>query len=287
MDVGLVGAGRVGTALAVHLAKAGHRIAGASGRDASRERVERHLSDVPFLPPAEVAAVAEVVVLAVPDDRIAGMCADLAARKALRRGQAVAHLSGALSLDVLAAARGEGATVLCLHPLQTFPDVESAIDLLPGSAFAVTAEVEKGYALGERLAADTGGRPFRLDDARKPLYHAAAVFCSNYLAVVEGVAEELFRKAGMEDPVSLFAPLAEATLANVLRLGSAHALTGPAARGDAGTVRRNLEALSREAPEAIAAYVILAEAALDLASKAGKLTAPARSGVEEVLADWK
>jgi predicted short-subunit dehydrogenase-like oxidoreductase (DUF2520 family) len=261
-------------------------VVAASGRDGSRARVERYLPGVPFLDDTETARQAGVVILGVPDDQIGSVCAALAEARVFRPGQAVVHLSGATSLSALEPARGSGTTVLSLHPLQTVPDVDAAIERLPGSAMAVTAHDQEGYAFGERLAAAAGGRPFRLPDDRKPLYHAAAVFCSNYLVVVEGLAERLFRAAGLEDPVDLFAPLARATLDHVLEDGPAAALTGPAGRGDAGTVRRNLEALEQHAPEAIPAYVALARAALDLAEGGGKLDAHARARVEEVLR-WK
>jgi predicted short-subunit dehydrogenase-like oxidoreductase (DUF2520 family) len=286
MDVAVVGAGRVGTALAVLLAKAGHRIVAVSGHEASRARADRHLPGTPFLPPDEAARGGEAVLLAVPDDVLPEVCDRVAAGGGFRKGQRVTHLSGSVPLLALGPARAAGATVLSTHPLQTFPDVESGIDRLPGAAVAVTAWDEEGFAAGERLARDAGARPFRLDEELKPLYHAAAVFCSNYLTVVEGMAEGLFREAGVAEPVPLFAPLAEATLENVVRLGPGPALTGPVARGDAGTLRRNLEALGRHAPDAIPAYVALARAAADLASSAGRLPRDRRGEIEEVLAGW-
>ena len=279
-----MGAGRVGTGLAVLLSRAGHRIAAVSGRGASQERARRYLPDARFLSEVEAARAADVVILGLPDDWIREAAARIAVRGGFRREQAVVHLSGATPLAALDFARAVGATPLSLHPLQTIPDVEAAIERLPGSAMAVTAHDEEGYAIGERLAADAGGRPFRLPDDRKPLYHAAAVFCSNYLVAVEGLAERLFRAAGLDDPISLFGPLARATLDHVLEDGPAVALTGPAARGDAGTVRRNLEALERHAPDAIPAYIALARAALDLAESVGRLGPDARARVEEALA---
>jgi predicted short-subunit dehydrogenase-like oxidoreductase (DUF2520 family) len=270
----------------VLLARAGHRIVAASGRDGSRARVERYLPGVPFLDDSEAAGRAGVVILGVPDDRIEQICSALAEAGAFSRDAAVVHLSGATSLEALAPARPAGATTLSLHPLQTVPDVEAAIERLPGSAMAITAHDEEGNAIGERMAADVGGRPFRLPDDRKSLYHAAAVFCSNYLVAVEGLAERLFRAAGLDDPVELFAPLARATLDNVLQEGPAAALTGPAARGDVNTLRRNLEALESQAPDAIPAYIVLARAALDLAEHSGRIDADGRARVEEVLA-WR
>jgi predicted short-subunit dehydrogenase-like oxidoreductase (DUF2520 family) len=284
--VAVVGAGRVGTGLAVLLRRAGHRIVAASGRDATRDRVEHYLPGVRFVADAEAAGAGDVVVVGVPDDRIEPTAEELADAGAFHAGRAAVHLSGATSLGALEAARQTGATVLSLHPLQTAPSVDAAIERLPGCAMAVTAHDEEGFSLGERLATDAAGRPFRLPDDRKPLYHAAAVFCSNYLVAVEALAERLFRTAGLDDPVVLFAPLARTTLDHVLDDGPAAALTGPTVRGDAGTVRRNLEALETHAPDAVPAYVALARAVLDLAEDAGRLEPEARARVEEALA-WK
>jgi predicted short-subunit dehydrogenase-like oxidoreductase (DUF2520 family) len=113
------------------------------------------------------------------------------------------------------------------------------------------------------------------------------VFASNYLVTVTAIAHELERAAGIEDPAGILAPLQEATLANVLRVGPAEALTGPAVRGDATTVARNLEALAARAPEAVAPYVALAELALELAERSDRIDGPARASVEEVLARWR
>ncbi len=287
MDIAVVGAGRTGTALAVHWARAGHSIVAVSGRAATRDRAARWLPGTPVLPAPEAARLGEAVVLGVPDDFIGDVCDGLAERRAFRETGWVMHLSGAAGLDVLEPAKEDGARVLSLHPLQTFPDVESAVERIPGSAIAVTAESEDALSFGEGLAKDAGGNPFRLPDEVKPLYHAAAVFASNYLVAVTAEAEVLFKAAGLPDPGEMFMPLVRASLDNVASLGPEAALTGPAARGDAGTVGRNLEALSRNAPEAIPAYVALAEIALDLAERAGRLSSAGRTSVEEVLAIWR
>ena len=271
MDIAVIGSGRVGTAMAVLLSRAGHRIVAVSGRGTTAERVARHLPGVQMLPASDAAGRAEVVLVGTPDDRIAGVVSDLAAQGVFHAGQAVVHLSGATGLEALAAAAAAGARPISLHPLQSFPSVEAAIDRLPGSGMAVTAADEEGYALGERLARDAGARPFRLPD----------------LATVVAVAERLFREAGVEDPAPLYLPLVRATLDNVEAMGAERALTGPAVRGDAGTIGRNLEALSASAPDAIPAYVALAAVALDLAEHAGRLPPDGRRRVEEVLDRWR
>ena len=287
MDVAVVGAGRVGTAMAVLLRRAGHRIVAVAGGSGTPGRAARYLPDIPVRDPADAARDAGVVLIGTPDSQIGPACEQLARSGALGEGQAVAHLSGATGLEALASARSAGATALCLHPLQTCPDVEAGLERLPGSGFAITAESEPGFVLGEQLARDAGGRPFRLADDVKPLYHAAAVFASNYLVAVSAVAEELERASGVPDPLGVLMPLQRATLDNVAMLGPAAALTGPAVRGDAGTVERNLEALAKHAPHAVAAYVALADLALDLAERAGRLPTDRREEVDEVLDRWR
>ncbi len=286
MNVSVVGAGRVGTAMAVLLGRAGHRIVAVAGRGPTRDRASRFLPGVPFLDPADAARAGELVLIGVPDDDIRAVAGLIAGSGGFRSGQWVAHLSGASGLDVLSPARAAGARPLALHPLQTFPDVAGALERIPGCAMAVTAEDDEGYTVGERIADDLMARPFRLEDSMRPLYHAAAVFASNYLIVTSGITEDLFRRAGVPDPLGAMLPLQRASLDNVERLGAAEALTGPAVRGDATTIERNLAALRSARPDAVAAYVVLCRAALELASGSGRLPQDRRAAVEEVLARW-
>jgi predicted short-subunit dehydrogenase-like oxidoreductase (DUF2520 family) len=118
------------------------------------------------------------------------------------------------------------------------------------------------------------------------LYHAAAVFASNHLVATSGVAADLFAAAGLKDPVRSMLLLQRATLDNVERLGPELALTGPAVRGDAGTIELNLAALAAAAPTAVPVYVAMARVSLDLATRAGRLPADGRAAVEEVLDRW-
>lgn len=286
MKIAVIGAGTVGTAVAVLLQRAGHRIVGVSGRAGTRDRAARYLPGVPVREPAAAAAAAELVVIGTPDDAIEPMMAALATAAAPATGTWVLHLSGSLGLDVLRAAVGVGARRLALHPLQTFPDVGAALEGLPGCWIAVTADDDEGSGVGEGLVEDLHGVPFALADELRPLYHAAAVFASNSLVTVSAIAESLFEAAGVPDPRAAMAPLQRATLNHVEQLGAARALTGPAARGDAGTVRRNLEALERHAPELVAVYVALTRSTLQLAERSGRSASASRGAVEDVLAGW-
>jgi len=280
MDLAIVGAGRVGTSLAVLWRRVGHRIVAVAGGPATPERAARFLPGVPVADAVGAATGAEIVVIATPDAVIATV-------GAVGSASAVVHASGATALDALDAAASVGATTLSVHPLQTCPTVEAAVEAIPGASFAVTALDEEGHALGERLARDAGGHPFRIADERKPLYHAAAVFASNYVVTVTALAEELERAAGVPDPVAALTPLQDATLANVRRVGAAEALTGPAVRGDAITLQRNLEALAEHVPDAVRPYVTLADLALALAERSGRVPPRGREAVEEVLVRWR
>ena len=285
--IALVGAGRVATALGVLLERAGHRVVAASGRDASRARVETRLPTARMeVRHADAARGADVVVIGVTDDLIEPTARALLDGGAVHAGQVVVHVSGSTSLDALDPVAAAGARVLSLHPLQSFPDVETGLARLPGSGMAVTATNPSDTALGERLARDVGAVPFVLPDEVKPLYHAGAVFAATYLVTVEAIAEEVMRAAGLEDPSPLLRSLAETSFDRTFEVGPAAALTGPAIRGDAGTVERNLTALRRGAPDAVEPYVALARAAAHLAAAAGRLDDDGLRRVEEVLARW-
>jgi predicted short-subunit dehydrogenase-like oxidoreductase (DUF2520 family) len=286
MDVAVIGAGRVGTAFGVRLRRAGHRIVAVAGRSETAARVRSHLPAVPVLSPADAARRAEVALIATPDDAIVSTCEAIVAEGGVTTGSVVAHVSGATSLDALRAAEELGATVLSVHPLQTLPDVETAIERLVGCPIAVTARTPAGAALGERLALDVGGRPFALEDGAKALYHAAAVFASNYLVAVTALARDAGVAAALEDPVGLLGPLQATTLENLAAMGPERALTGPVVRGDAGTVARHLEALTAAVPAAVGPYVALARSAIDVAERSGRLRPEGRAAVEEVLRGW-
>jgi predicted short-subunit dehydrogenase-like oxidoreductase (DUF2520 family) len=283
VDVAVVGAGRVGTALAVLLQRAGHRIVGVSGRDATRERAARYLPNVPFAATEDVVPDGELVLVTVPDVAIGRVSRDLSAAGAFRQGQIVAHTSGARPRDELHTPAE--IRTLVLHPLQTFPDIEFALRHLPGSALAVTARDDEGYAVGRRIAADLGMRPFRLSDRERALYHAAAVFASNYVVTVLAAAERLFRLAGIDDPVGLFLPLTRAAVDAVEEFGPGAALTGPVVRGDAATIDAHLGNLVRSGLADL--YRSLAVGTLELADHAGRLASDTRAVVREKLEWWR
>jgi predicted short-subunit dehydrogenase-like oxidoreductase (DUF2520 family) len=284
LDVGVIGAGRVGTALAVALSRAGHRIAAASAvSSASRERIERYLTGTPVLQPADVIAAADLVLLTVPDDALAGLVRGLAATGAPLAGRMLAHTSGRHGLAVLEPAADLGALPLALHPVMTFTGRPDDADKLAGICFGVTAPMVLRPA-AEVLVMEMGGEPVFIAEADRGLYHAALAGAANHLVTQVVQAEDLLTRAGVAQPARMLAPLLSAALDNALRLGDA-GLTGPVARGDAETVAGHIDALRADAPEALPAYLALARLTATRALASGMLSAPDGQRLLDVLAE--
>jgi predicted short-subunit dehydrogenase-like oxidoreductase (DUF2520 family) len=270
LRVGIVGAGRVGAVLGAALSAAGHDVVAAAGLSAaSAERAARLLPGVPLLPTDEVVAGADLVVLAVPDDTLAGLVSGLAETGGWRAGQLAFHTSGAHGLAVLEPAERLGVLPLALHPAMTFTGAPEDVDRLTGTPFGVTSRPVH-RAVAETLVLEMGGEPFFVDEADRRLYHAALVTGANHLVTLVAEAADLLRAAGVDSPARVLAPLLSAALDNGLRRGD-RGLTGPVSRGDVGTVATHLETLQERAPASVAAYAALAERTTERALAAGRL----------------
>ncbi len=283
LGVGVVGAGRVGTALAAALGRSGHRVVAVSAVSAaSRRRVEAILPGTPVRAPQEVVASADLVLLTVPDDVLPGLVSGLAATDTDLAGRLVAHASGRHGLAVLDPAARRGALPLALHPVMTFTGRPDDVDRLAGVSFGVTAG-EQLRPVAEVLVMEMGGEPVFIAEEHRDLYHAALAGAANHLVTQVVQACDLLAAAGVADPPRMLGPLLGAALDNALRLGDA-ALTGPVARGDADTVAAHLAALRAAAPEALPAYLALARLTADRALASGMLAAPDAQRLLEVLA---
>jgi predicted short-subunit dehydrogenase-like oxidoreductase (DUF2520 family) len=189
---------------------------------------------------AETAPI-DVVLLCVPDSAIAGVA------RAITPGPWVAHVSGATPLAALAPHTRR----FSLHPLQTFTRARGP-EQLDGVWAAVTVETAEARVVALALADILGLHPFDLADDRRVLYHAGAVFASNYLVTIHRAAVRAFQAAGV--PPAALLPLTRRTIDNGFEL------TGPIARGDWAVVHAHIAALERELPDLAALYRTLAEA---------------------------
>jgi predicted short-subunit dehydrogenase-like oxidoreductase (DUF2520 family) len=226
-SVAIVGAGRLGTALARALRAAGVDVVGPLGRGAA-------------------VADCEIALLCVPDAEIPAAAAALAAPGQAAERRFVGHTSGATPLTALDAAGGEA---FGLHPLQTFAGGE-APERFAGAGCAIAGATPAALAVADDLAVRLGMRPFEIADSGRAAYHAAASVASNFLVTLQAVAEELAAGAGIDrdDARALLAPLVRSTVENWAAVGPERALTGPVVRGDRGTVERQRDAVGRTAP---------------------------------------
>lgn len=263
MRLVIVGPGRAGGSVGLASESAGHEIVGVLSR-----------GTVPFgwrrldwrAPIPDV----DVVLISVKDDAIVDVSHRLA--PFVEEVGVVAHLSGFVPVLALHHLQKAGVAVGGFHPLQSLPDPETGAEALPGSFVGIGGDALAVDML-THLGSTLGMEPFRLDDAARPAYHAAAAAAANFVVASLAVSADLFESAGIDPRVSR--PLVERAVRNVFEKGSAESLTGPIARGDIETVVGHLTA-AREVSEYVGRqFRLMAEATA------------IRAGREEDLHQWK
>jgi predicted short-subunit dehydrogenase-like oxidoreductase (DUF2520 family) len=245
-SIAIVGAGRLGTALAAALGAAGIAVRGPLGREAARrggDGLGRSDGAAPDPP---------IVLLCVPDAEIASAAA------AVREGPLVGHCSGATGLAPLAPHEA-----FSLHPLMTVP-AGAPPTVFAGAGCAVDGSTGRALDVAEQLAAALGMRATRVLEEDRAAYHAAASIASNFLVTLEGAAERLAATAGVDR--AFLAPLVRAAVDNWAESGAGQALTGPIARGDEDTVARQRTAVAERAPDLLELFDALTGATRALAA---------------------
>ena len=265
MDVILAGPGRAGLALCLAMVEAGHHLVGVLAR--RFEGLEAASATLPvgrWLEWHEPLPGADLLLVAVSDDAIAEVAGRLAPFAGAVGG--AVHLSGLTSVGALGPL---ACPIGSFHPLQTLPNPRDGAARLRGAWVAVTTADDALFNRLVGLARSIGCRPFALADDRKALYHAAATAASNYPVAALAMARRLFEAAGVGFGVA--EPLVRATVDNALALSPEAALTGPVARGDAGTVAAQVEAVRRAAPDLAEDFVAFVRATARLAGTEGAL----------------
>ena len=242
MKFGIIGAGIVGTALAVQLSEVGHDCVGVHTRSQlSYERFRSYINR-DHLSLEELVPASDFLFITTQDRMIRSIAENLVAKALIKPGQVWIHCSGSLPSAVLRVQEGIPVRCLSVHPLQAFASIDNALAILSGTHFGIEGEEEE---LGEGIVKDLGGIPHKILADQKTLYHAGAVVASNYLAVLASLAVELFVEAGIqgEEALASLLPLMKGTLSNLEQVGLPQALTGPIARGDVQVVQKHLEQL--------------------------------------------
>jgi predicted short-subunit dehydrogenase-like oxidoreductase (DUF2520 family) len=282
LKLGFIGAGTVGTSLAVRLRAGGYPVVAVASRSlSSAQRLADAVEGCMVCDGGQgVAEAAQLVFITTPDDAIESVASSIN----WHRWNSVVHCSGADSVDILESARMAGARVGAFHPLQTFASVDYAIENLPGSTFALEAG-EHLLSTLEELVEALGGYRVRLEAGDKVLYHAAAVIACNYTVTLVKLATDLWRIFGVSTPEATRAllPLLRGTVSNIAGVGLPHCLTGPIARGDLGTTKRHLAALRESAPSVLSIYRELGLGTIPIALDKGRIDEEMAEKLRELL----
>jgi predicted short-subunit dehydrogenase-like oxidoreductase (DUF2520 family) len=274
--VSIIGAGRLGTALARALSRCGYRIEAVVARKARHARRAAELSNAHALPltskQLKQLPASRLLFITTPDDAIADTAAQLAALcLEPTRGRIALHASGALSSAVLEDLRNAGFAVGSMHPLVSVSEpVQGALSLR--EAYYCIEGDRAASRLARRIVRDLGAQSFTVSAEDKALYHAAAVMSSGHLTALFDLATKMLARCGLTESRAraVLLPLVRSTVENLATLTPARALTGTFARADLATMRRHLAAIRSQADaEALAAYVLLGERSLRLAERNG------------------
>lgn len=280
LNIGIIGGGRLGTALGIALAARGYWVRAIASRTrASAEKLADRLGPGTRACPSahEAARISDLVFITTPDDAIAGV----AERVKWRADHQVVHCSGALSVDVLRPVVEKHGHVASFHPLQSF--AKERADPFVGVTIGLGGD---GVLLDtlQGIAEDLGARWIVVPSEGKAAYHASAVLISNYVVTLMKASFDLLAQLGIpeKDAQAALTGLLGGTLANLQDMSIPQALTGPIARGDTGTVRRHLDTLAANPPVADA-YRVLGRLAIPLAQAKGTLNDTAAAELSSLL----
>lgn len=256
--IAIVGAGKLGAALARALHRGGFRVTELISREGSPNRraaqqVAREVG-AKLAPLSQASLGADVIWICVPDDVIAATAKELA-KRANWHGKTALHSSGALSSNELAVLKRAGAQVGSAHPMMTF--AHGGPKSWKGIPFAIEGEA-RAVAFAKRVAVRLKLSPFVISAKSKPLYHAVGSFVSPILVSLLSTAERVAKGAGiLKQPREVISGILQQTVAHYVEGGTKAAFAGPMHRGDLATVRRHLREL-RRVPGALEIYRVLA-----------------------------
>lgn len=250
------------------LKRSGHEITGVSSRTSqsaarAADLLEARAFALYDLPPADV------VLIGVPEPALSAVATSLAGR----RDAVAVHFAGSAGIAPLASLPA-GIARCALHPVQACPDVVTAIQRLPGSAWGVTCSDGSTSWATELIEDDLQGTAFEVAEEHRPLWHAAAVTTSNGIAALIATGEALLRSLGVDRPGDVLGPISAGTVANVRAAGGgAVALTGPVVRKEAAAIERHVAAVAGTAPDLLAPYVNALRMIVSSARSAGRIDA--------------
>jgi len=243
-----IGAGKVAWHLSYALNKKGYVISGISSRNRlSAKRLASEFRANWTTKPEKIVKDADILFITTPDAEIKSVVKKLCSKGAIKKKQLVIHTSGLLEAKVLDCVKKLGALSLSIHPCFSFADRSYKVDEVKGVFFALEGTKET-VKMGKTIVHKLGGKPFVIEKGKKPLYHLALVFASNFFVGIEDMAIELLLECGIgkKDAIELIKPLIDVTEKNIWKNGALKALTGPVKRGDMETLKKHLILLVKQ-----------------------------------------
>lgn len=271
----IVGCGRVGCALAGQMQRAGYRLAGLASKSLSSARAaaEQLGTDIFSDKPWEVTKHADVVFITTPDGQIENAASVIADNQGVKKNAVVLHCSGSQPSTILSVLKQYEVSIGSLHPLQSFASKQMEGNPFENIIAAIEGEPE-AVAMAIRIARDLSATCLTIQTDAKTAYHAAAVVASNYLVAIQDLAFRLLALAGIppENAFPVLGPLIQGTVANIKKVGTQKALTGPIVRGDTDTVRTHVHEIRRLAPDMLSLYQCLGRHTVLVAESGGNIT---------------
>ncbi len=266
--LGFIGAGRLARCLAAGFARAGYPVAAVAARStASAEHFARVLPSCQAVGDAQaVVDSADVVFLAVPDDNIGTIANKLTFNVRTGGATALVHCSGATSIEALAAARAQGASIGGFHPLYLFTGDPEDRERIAGCSVTIEAQGELAAVLGA-LARSLGCHVLTLPSGQRMLYHGAAHYAASFALAALGEAVDIWRTLGLPEEQALQAllPMLAGTVEAARAKGLSGALAGPVSRGDTAVLEQQLAAFEALDSDHALLYALLTRRALSLA----------------------
>jgi predicted short-subunit dehydrogenase-like oxidoreductase (DUF2520 family) len=282
IKLGFIGAGKVGSALAVRLRSKGYPVVAVC--DAKRDAAEIFAKAVNGSKIVEtnqdVADAADVIFITTPD----GYINTVAAQVKWKAGQSAVHCSGGNTTAILTPAREMGAKVGVFHPGQMFADREKAIDNIQGATFDVEAEEPLLSTLKE-IASALDGHWIEVKAGDRPVFHVAEEFTSLYMMLLARLSAKLMQALGISEKQSIQVnlPMMRATTSNFEAFGTSRALTGPVDRGDVETIKRHIDGLRKTYSSVLPLYRELALQNIPFALEHGSINQQQAEQIEAVL----
>ncbi len=270
INITIIGAGRLGGALALALTKKDFRVENlAARRFETAEKIAKLLESPPkiLLNNDFFDITSDVVLITTQDSEIEIVADELAGK--LKFKPIVFHTSGSLSSEVLKNLKSSGCSVGSIHPLVSISDARLGAERFADAYFCVEGD-KAAVEIAEKIVEMLGGKSFSVATQYKTLYHASAVTACGHLVALVDAAIEMLTKCGLSetDAQTVFLPLIKSTVENLEEQTTAQALTGTFARTDAGTLEKHIKILRENvSPEALEIYLQLGARSLNLAEQ--------------------